>query len=252
MRIPVAIFLVIFATTSVGAQDKLVFLNTPDNGDISALWRHVLPRFKLKTGIKVIPDSTKGADVVISPDQGGGIGQRQLMVHANSNQVYFVELVTDNAYAIRFMDWLVSEIGQRTISGFQKDDKQIYYPVRRELSEQNVLKMTGDIVTGEELSIRKCGRCHVISERNKYGGIGSTPSFPALRTLKDWREKYSVFWTLNPHPSFTQIEGVTEPFDPAHPPHIYPILLTSKEVKNIGAYMETIAPADLGAPLMPN
>ena len=35
---------------------------------------------------------------------------------------------------------------------------------------------------GEKLSYIDCGRCHVIGERNRMGGIGSTPGFAVNRT----------------------------------------------------------------------
>jgi hypothetical protein len=92
-----------------------------------------------------------------------------------------------------------------------------------------------------------CGRCHVVSERNRFGGIGSTPSFPALRSMPDWEDRFRTFWALNPHPSFTQVEGLTEPFDPASPPHIAPVHLTMAESDAILAYVAGIAPKDLGA-----
>ena len=254
VRYILAVLIVVFASSIAVAQDRQIVLRSAENVENSGLWRYVLPRFKLKAGIKVILDDAGLADVAIvhrQPPESGR--QRQnLMVHGKTNQAYTVEQLRENADAGRFIAWLLSDIGQRTISGYQEDGAQVFYPLAADADNQESQVMTGDTVTGEEVSIRKCGRCHVVSARNKYGGIDSTPSFAALRTLKDWREKYAVFWTLNPHPSFTQIEEITEPFDPAYPPHIYPIFLTLKEVENIGAFMETIAPADLGAPIKTN
>lgn len=100
---------------------------------------------------------------------------------------------------------------------------------------------------GEKLTLFHCGRCHVINERNKYGGIGSTPSFGALRTMDDWEDRFDAFWTLAPHPAFTQVEGVTEPFPINRPSPIYPMELTLDEVETIKIFTRTIAPKDLGA-----
>jgi hypothetical protein len=102
---------------------------------------------------------------------------------------------------------------------------------------------------GEKLTILNCGRCHVVSPKNRMGGIGSTPSFAVLRTIADWEDRMRAFWTLRPHPSFTQIEGVTDPFPEDRPAHIHPVTLTLKEVERIVAYARTIPPADLGADL---
>lgn len=99
---------------------------------------------------------------------------------------------------------------------------------------------------GEKLTFLNCGRCHVIGSRNRMGGIGSTPSFMVIRTWEDWEDRMKAFWTLNPHPAFTQIEGVTDPFPPARPSPIHPIELTLDEVERILRYARSVQPADLG------
>ena len=38
----------------------------------------------------------------------------------------------------------------------------------------------GDVSEGRKISQQHCSRCHVIGDFNKYGGIGSTPSFQSL------------------------------------------------------------------------
>jgi hypothetical protein len=52
---------------------------------------------------------------------------------------------------------------------------------------------------------------------------------------------------FNPHPAFTQIEGVTEAFAPDRPPTIAPLLLTLEETRAITAFVSTLKPKDLGA-----
>ena len=254
MRNLIAVILLILTPVLGFAQDKQIVLVSPAEVAETRFWSYVLPRFKLKTGIKVVLGTADQADVVVfrdhdAPDPNSG---RRLMVRGKRNQGYSVALQSDSAYAVRLVDWLLSEIGQRTLTSYREADQQIYFSAAADDMAEVIEIMTGNIVVGEDVSIRKCGRCHLVSEKNKYGGIESTPSFAALRTLNDWREKFAVFWTLNPHPSFTQIEDITEPFDPAYPPHIYPIFLTIEEVENIGAFMETIEPADLGDPIRTN
>ena len=102
---------------------------------------------------------------------------------------------------------------------------------------------------GEKLTLVNCGRCHVIGPRNRMGGISSTPSFMVIRTWENWEDKARAFWTLNPHPAFTQIEGVTPPFPPDRPSPIHPIALTPDDVDAIVAFMRTVEPADLGEEL---
>lgn len=94
----------------------------------------------------------------------------------------------------------------------------------------------------EKEMLFKCGRCHVIGDLNKYGGIGSTPSFRALRGFDDWRERFSVFYTLNPHPAFTQVAGVTPPFPASRPSPIAPIEVTTDEIERFTAYVQDMEP----------
>lgn len=103
-----------------------------------------------------------------------------------------------------------------------------------------------DYAPGEKLALLHCGRCHVINEKNKYGGIGSTPSFGALRTLKDWEDRMDAFYTLAPHPAFTQVKDVTDPFPIDRPSPIHPVELTLEEIKTIKEYTRTIPPKNLG------
>lgn len=239
-------FLVILAIAltagTVQAQDRKITLVSDLELETSGLWSYVLPRFKLKTGIKVHviygTDDNDG-DMMLSRE-----GTTPVMVRGDGLE-FHATLSSPSPHGVRFMEWLTSEVGQRTISAFRQGDRQVFFPSVVEMTEE-VVPLKGNVPTGEDTAITKCGRCHVISARNKFGGIDSTPSFGALRTLDDWQERFRVFWTLNPHPSFTQIEGVTEPFDPAYPPHIYPIFLTLEEVRDISAYTQTITPKDLG------
>ena len=106
-----------------------------------------------------------------------------------------------------------------------------------------------DYAPGEKLTLFHCGRCHVITERNKYGGIGSTPSFGALRTLEDWEDRFDSFYALAPHPAFTQVAGVTEDFPINRPSPIHPVELTLEEIDVITEFTRTIPPKDLGGPV---
>ena len=106
-----------------------------------------------------------------------------------------------------------------------------------------------DYAPGEKLTLFNCGRCHVVSDKDRMGGIDSTPSFAVLRTIEDWEDRMKAFWTFRPHPAFTQIAGVTDPFAEDRPAHIHPITLTLDELAVIIKYARTIEPADLGSTL---
>ena len=114
---------------------------------------------------------------------------------------------------------------------------------------QSLPVVAAEYAPGEKLTLFHCGRCHVINERNKYGGIGSTPSFGALRTLEDWEDRMRAFYALAPHPAFTQIEGITEPFPIDRPSPIHPLELTEGDIDTIVEFTRTIPPKDLGAPV---
>jgi len=98
---------------------------------------------------------------------------------------------------------------------------------------------------GEELTLLNCGRCHVVSEKNRMGGIGSTPSFAVMRGRENWEERMRAFWTEPPHVAITQIEGVTEPFPINRPSPIHPMHLTLDEIDEIIDYVRTLEPPDL-------
>ncbi len=165
-------------------------------------------------------------------------------------RAYAVALLTEDpdrrAAAERFRDWLRDDAGRRVIESHKIDGAQAYMAGRSAPKETAPVVVEGDADLGARLALVHCGRCHVVDARNKYGGIGSTPSFAALRSMPDWQASFAAFWTTNPHPSFTQIEGVTEPFDPARPPPIAPLEMTVEDAEAISAYAATIPPKDLG------
>ena len=102
------------------------------------------------------------------------------------------------------------------------------------------------VKTGQKTTIFNCGRCHVVPGGNPYGSIGSTPSFAVMRNYEDWKERFEAFYTEPPHIAVTQIEGITEDFDPARPPPMAPMLLTEADLEAIMAFVETIEPKDVG------
>ena len=54
---------------------------------------------------------------------------------------------------------------------------------------------------------------------------------------------------LKPHAAFTQVDGVTEPFAANLPSPIAPIEVSLEEIEAITAYVGSVDPADLGAPI---
>ena len=238
------------------AEDRSFRLLADASLDQSGLLQHLLPRFSLKTAIKIEVVAVPSADVT------GTVGETDVVIaeasaltdadpafRAISGDIAYAVLLTgpDNSPGQDFIDWLLSDIGQRTLVSYQPDGKTLYRPAAAGDVAEEVEMPEGDTDLGEKLSLFHCGRCHVVNERNRMGGIGSTPSFAALRTIPGWQDRFLTFWSLNPHPSFTQVEGLTDPFDPARPPHIAPMEITQAEMDAILAYAATIPPKDLGA-----
>jgi len=214
------------------------------------LMAFLLPRFSLKTGIGVhlepLAAKVPGQGVVLQ--QADGVG---LPVLAGPKGVYTVTQTNpDDPAANRFVGWLLSDIGQRTINQFKHAWGQLFSGAAQDEPAAPRASLTGDAGRGEGLAYANCGRCHVIGERNRMNGIGSTPSFALLRSFDDWRDRFQAFYALNPHPSFSQIVGATDPFDETLPPPISPLVLTQDELDDIVAFTSGIKPADLGAPLV--
>lgn len=201
----------------------------------------VVPRFALKTGVRItrVPHDapaemrfTSGKDGVFT-----GLGQVWALEHDGGAQ------------AVRFVTWLRSDIGRRTIESFVAQDGSRFSAEVRQVVVVTAPVYDGDRAKGEEISLRQCGRCHVINDKNRMKGMGATPSFAVLRSMNDWDDRFETFHLRNPHPSFTQIAQVTDPFDPALPPPIVPLDMTQADLDAILAYVAGLPPADLGAPL---
>ncbi|WP_170358035.1 c-type cytochrome [Ruegeria arenilitoris] len=221
-------------------SQEAIGLAAPTEVTDSGLLQHILPRFSLKTGIRVIADD--GGILVLETSPPGD------PVFARGGVVYHLR-IGDNARHERFRDWLLSDIGKNTVESFVPDQGAPFSASFEVTATQQETVIEGDAARGAELSMTHCGRCHVIGSQNRMNGLGSTPSFAVLRAMPDWSERFEAFFALNPHPAFTQIDGLTPPFDPERPSPIYPVEMTLEELEAILAFVSAIQAADLGAPL---
>ena len=128
--------------------------------------QHLLPRFSLKHGVRITQVDESG-DVVI-----GGQG---VPVFTGLDKVWSVT-GSKTAGAELFVEWLLSDIGKRTIESFKPDSVAIFTTQFGDQTAETVLVFDGDPVQGEALSLTHCGRCHVINETNRMKGMGQTPS----------------------------------------------------------------------------
>lgn len=209
----------------------------------SGLLDYILPRFALKTARRAnLVES--GADARLGPMDGSGQA-----VMARGGTIYALTLDTDNPAARRFADWLGSEIGQTAIRAHRPEDGPAFESVAAK-PEVAALIFTGDAALGRKVAETHCARCHRVTPEATGIGIGSTPSFAALKALPDWAERFGTFYALNPHPAFLRVEGLTPPFDPAYPPPIVPVTLTLDEVEAMQAYVAGLKAADLGGEIV--
>ncbi|MCA8879830.1 MAG: hypothetical protein KDA73_07695 [Rhodobacteraceae bacterium] len=275
MRVVLGAALISLAVAGAAAQpaeDRSLTLAADARLEASGFLGFLVPRFALKTGLRVAVragdaeavtrmavDGT--ADVVLVPDAviatipGGAEARVAFRADdAEAGDSYLVA-VPPNAprpeNGVRFFDWLLSEIGQNTVAQFVGRDGQRYVAAARDPPRVAAVLPDGDRDEGERLAKIHCGRCHVVSASNPFGGNGSAPSFPALRSFPDWQQRFREFWSENPHPSFTEVEGQSAPLDPDSPRHITPVVIDWQDLDAILAYVARIAPKDLGARVQP-
>jgi hypothetical protein len=97
---------------------------------------------------------------------------------------------------------------------------------------------------GREIVRQHCTRCHVVPNMNPYGGIGSTPSFAAMKWLDDWEQRFEVFYSLPPHPALVSIVGVSEKRSKSLPVFIAEIELQIEDIDAILAFARTLKTPD--------
>ncbi len=215
-------------------------LAAPDEVTGTGLLQHILPRFSLKTGIRVVADDSGVMSLAPAPPGDP--------VFARGGVIYHLR-IQDTPRQARFRDWLLSDIGKRTVESYAPPQGDPFSARIKVTTAQVDPDVDGDTALGQELSLTHCGRCHVIGPQNRMNGLGSTPSFAVLRAMPDWSERFQAFFALNPHPAFTQIDGITEPFAPERPSPIHPVEMSLDDLEAILAFVAALSAADLGAPL---
>ncbi len=237
-----ALVMAVVLPLAAQADDKRFSLAAPASLVESGLLDYLLPRFSLKTGVRIeVVPGKAAAEVALGTQEGRA-------VFTGSGETWRLRLRGNHPGAVRFVDWLTSEIGRRTVTSYEVAGTAPFAPPEADAMEEEAPSFDGDAALGRRVAQAKCGRCHVVAS-DRGGGIGSTPSFQALRTLSDWDARFQTFYALNPHPAFTQVTGVTGGFAKHLPPAIVPVEVSPDEIEAILAYVAGIAPADLGAPL---
>ena len=240
----VALAIALAAAPAARAQDRDFALSAPQGLADSGLLDYALPRFTLKTQTRVrVVGPGDPAEAALRPGPPG------LPVFRGPQALWHLSLQQpDHPGARRFADWLRSDIGRRTVAMYRRDGATPFSAPAR-VRQAATPEHSGDAARGAEVSRAHCARCHVVEADGWMNAIGSTPSFFVLRGLADWDARFQAFYALNPHPAFTQVAEVTEPFAAHLPSPIVPMEITVADLEAIIAYVAGLAPADLGAPL---
>ena len=250
MKLWITVCIALAATTGSVASQELT-LKMPASMLAEGFDKQILPRFKFKHRIAIAPVTDGDADMVLGTEP---IGTR--VFQGNDDTEFRLSIETDNAdakaQAATFLGWLQSVPGKAAIESFAPDGTPRYTTELKAVAVAVPETFDGDTEIGARLALVHCGRCHVIDKRNRMGGIGSTPSFAAMRGRSNWPDLFRAFYVENPHPSFTQVEGVTEPFDPNRQIHVAPVEITLEEIEAITAFVATLKPKDLGRRVLPN
>ena len=228
-------------TASPSWSQEALGLTAPDKVVRSGLLKHILPRFSLKTSVRIQLTDVDGVLQITDTAPGDPVFQYD-------DVIYYLR-ATDAPKPQRFRDWMLSDIGKRTIESFQIDGANPFSANFEVVEVEEAPDFDGDAALGADLALTHCGRCHVVGPKNKMNGLGSTPSFAVLRTFPDWADRFQQFYVLKPHGAFTQIADVTEPFSPERPPPIVPVEMTLDDLEAILAFVAATPAADLGAPL---
>lgn len=244
--------LLFMAPIKLHAQEPDLTLAVPAVMIENGFTKHLLPRFGFKTRIRIAPTTMiEEADLALVFGAQDGSIVFQTSEGTPVRLIVYNQDSEKNENSKKFSNWLNSDPGKAAIEGFPSGGPPIYLVGSPSQKAEVEVVLDGDVAAGSKLAIFHCGRCHVVDERNRMGGIGSTPSFAALRGRVGWSDLFLAFWAENPHPSFTQVEDVTEPFSDQRPSHIAPVELTLDDIDAITAFVATLEPKDLGAQVSP-
>ncbi|MEX0304195.1 MAG: hypothetical protein AB3N24_17385 [Leisingera sp.] len=238
----VIIIWLLLPAAALAEDARLVRLHAPQVLVDSGLLRHILPRFSLKTQVRVKLAGPAEADLILGP-----VGQA--LFEGAGRKWHLRKLRRGHEGTDKLVKWLRSDVGSRAILGFAPEGVPLFTALMEASDDPAMEEPDGNAALGRQVAQAECSRCHVVAEGAGIAGIGSTPSFQVLRSLADWEDRFSAFYALNPHPAFTVIQDVTEPFPEDRPPPIHPVVLTLEDVEALLAYAAALAPADLGAPL---
>jgi len=241
------------AGPGAGAGEASLLLGVPKALEKTGLVRYLLPRFHFKFRIKVVAvPAGAPADMVLTGETGGA-ARRDVFVAKAAGTRFALAITAPQGprrkAAAKFRDWLLSKPGRAAIAAYPPGKPPLFKAAPKAVRVVAMAALTGDAKHGHQLASQHCSRCHVVDKKRPFSGIGSSPSFSGLRTRPDWRGVFRTFWSVSPHASVISVKGMSERKSPAAASNIVPIQLTPEDVNDILAYVATIKPKDLGAPI---
>ncbi|KRO87594.1 MAG: hypothetical protein ABR89_08400 [Rhodobacter sp. BACL10 MAG-120910-bin24] len=199
----------------------------------------LLPRFSLKNNTKVeIVSKRTDSDLAL------GVSNSEPIFAMNFDK-YGVLTINENHSAVFFIEWMRSGVVETAVAAFNALNGTTFLHISRDVQRVEIV-FEGNATLGAKLAKQHCGRCHKVGQSESEFGIGSTPSFRALRALKDWDERMMSFYVRNPHPAFMRVEGISEEFDEERPATISPIELSIEDTEALQSYVSGLEPANLG------
>ena len=129
-------------------------------------------------------------------------------------------------------------LGQQAVPGVNGGARHLVLFVAA-LSWAAPAAAAGDVDKGRKIAEKHCARCHVIGEFNRMGGIGSTPSFPGIKYLDDWRDRFRTFYARPPHIAYIRIVGIAR--SKLLPDYAVKVTITLDDAEDVFAFVETIA-----------
>ena len=237
-------------TRPAGAESPDLTLAAPPELAETGLPKHLFPRFRFKSRIRLaLAKPGETADMALAPEPPGV----PVFTERATGRTWYLRLPPEGApvrdKAEAFLAWLQSKPGRAAIAAFPPGSEPLFAPAKAVAAVEKAPEFKGDPLRGHEIARRHCMRCHVVDSESPYAGIGSTPSFAAMRSFPDWQDTFAAFWAANPHRAVVTVEDMSEEKDPERPLHVAPVLLTQKDLDDLMAYVATIKPKDLGKPI---
>ena len=254
------LWMMAWAEPGLAAADAFRLFVAPELAQ-TGLVRYLAPRFRFRSGIRVLRAETlEAADAALLPVESVDEGLRvraallrpALAERQGDRRYVYLVLTQDPARAEAaraFLDWMFSRPGKASIGSFPDEKNPAFTPADRAPVTVAPARFDGDPERGHELARKHCRRCHVVEPDDPFAGIGSTPSFMALRALPDWQRRFSVFWSLRPHLGLVDVAEMSPERLPSNPVPIAPVRLTLDDVEDVLAYVARLAPKDLGRPV---